>query len=364
MGRAAKFLSRKAFFDGRLSFFGKMYKITRGQKKTASAAKTTPKKEKSKMQEIPIFFSVDDNYAPYLAAALNSAIKNSSADRHYKAIVLYNDLSLENRDCLGAMATDNFEVEFVQMERSLEEITDKLSNRLRFDCFTLTIYYRLFIPAMFPQYDKGIYIDSDIILNADLAELFDTDIGDKYIGGCTDLSIQEHPVLVRYLEEAIGVGRREYINSGVLLLNLKKLREVKLDEHFMRLLCKYQFDSVAPDQDYINALCNGNIHYLEKEWNVMPNQNQPLLKNPKLIHYNLYSKPWCYDGVQYGDMFWESVKQTEYYASAKRFKDNYCEKKKATDSEGFDILVRRTEKIVGTDITFKKLHESGEKIRL
>ena len=47
-------------------------------------------------REIPIFFTIDDSYAPFLAVALNSAIKNSDLQRGYKAIVLYQDLGADN----------------------------------------------------------------------------------------------------------------------------------------------------------------------------------------------------------------------------------------------------------------------------
>ena len=45
-----------------------------------------------KEEVIPVFFAIDNEYAPFLSVALNSAIKNSSANRKYKAIVLYQDL--------------------------------------------------------------------------------------------------------------------------------------------------------------------------------------------------------------------------------------------------------------------------------
>ena len=243
------------------------------------------------MNTIPIFFTIDDGYAPFLSVALNSAIKNSSKDRKYKAIILYQELSEENRKKLVSLKTDNFSIEFVPMESGLESITDRMSNRLRCDYFTLTIYFRLFIPKMFPEYDKGIYIDSDVVLTSDIAELFETDIGDNYIAACTDLSVADVPPLVKYMEQAVGVKAKEYINSGVLLMNLKKLREVKIDEHFLELLNTYHFDCIAPDQDYLNAICNGNIYYLDEIWDTMPNENKPPLENAKLIHYNLFSKP-------------------------------------------------------------------------
>ena len=45
-------------------------------------------------------------------------------------------------------------------------ITDRIENRLRSDYFTMTIYFRIFIPDMYPEYDKAIYIDSDIVVMA------------------------------------------------------------------------------------------------------------------------------------------------------------------------------------------------------
>lgn len=315
-------------------------------------------------KEIPIFFSIDNSYAPYLAVALNSAIKNSSKDRNYKAIVLYQDLSDDNRSKLSALKTDNFDIEFIAMTSGLESITDRMSNRLRCDYFTLTIYFRLFIPAMFPQYDKAIYIDSDTVLPCDIAELFDTDIGDNYIGACNDLSIMDAPPLCEYIEKAIGVPREKYINSGVLLMNLKLLREKMLDKHFLSLLNEYHFDCIAPDQDYINALCAGKIYYLSPLWDTMPNDAHPPVDNAKLIHYNLFSKPWCYDGIQYGEYFWQYAADCGYIDELKAFKESYTDEQKQNDSKCFELLATRGLEIANSDITFKKLFESGVKIRL
>ncbi|MBE6764515.1 MAG: glycosyltransferase family 8 protein [Ruminococcaceae bacterium] len=315
-------------------------------------------------KEIPVFFSIDDSYAPFLAVALNSAIKNSSDENNYRAIVLYQELSEENIENLSSLATENFTIEFVPMNSGLEKITDRMSNRLRCDYFTLTIYFRLFIPAMFPQYDKGIYIDSDVVLKGDLAELFNIDIGDNYIGACADLSVVDVEPLARYMEEAVGVDRHHYINSGVLLMNLKKLREAQLDRHFLELLDTYHFDCIAPDQDYLNAICLGKIHYLSECWDAMPNEKNPPLSDAKLIHYNLFSKPWCYDGIQYGEYFWEYASDSGYMDEIKAYKENYSQEQKDSDEKCLGLLVERGAQIAASDITFRKMHESGVKIRL
>jgi len=295
---------------------------------------------------------------------LNSIAKNASSVRTYRAIVLHKGLSDENISGLTRLGCNNLKIEFVPMKRSLDEIADKMSNRLRCDYFTLTIYYRLFIPSMFPQYDKAIYIDSDVVVKGDMSKLFDTDMGDNLIGACTDKSVAEVPELTRYMQDAVGVPSEQYINSGVLLMNLRLLRERKLDEHFISLLTKYGFDSVAPDQDYLNAICNGKILYLDECWNVMPNSNKPLNADAMLIHYNLFSKPWCYDGIQYADEFWKYAEDCGYTDEIRAYKQSYSDEKKKADSECLERLVSRATEIIKNEVTFKKAFESGEKIRL
>lgn len=314
---------------------------------------------------IPIFFTIDDGYAPLLGVALKSMIENASPDYKYKVHIIHEDVSDENQKKICALASDNFDIEFDSMKDSLKDITDRAENHLRCDYFTLTIYFRLFIPEMFPQYDKGIYIDSDIIVPGDISKLYQIDLKDKYIGACPDHSVSDVPPLAKYMEQAIGIDRYHYINSGVLLMNLKKLREKKLSSRFLSLLNTYHFDTIAPDQDYLNAMCYGNIEYLDECWDVMPNKaGKAELENPMLIHYNLFDKPWCYDGIQYENYFWDYAKKTVFYDDVKKMKEGFTDKQKQSDEEAFKRMFSKADSIPDTDVTFLKMYESGVEIRL
>lgn len=319
-----------------------------------------------KQELIPIFFTIDDGYAPYLHVALISLIKNASKDRRYKIIVVYQELNEENRNNLAKLVEDypNFEMEFKFMKQSLDMITDRIENRLRSDYFTMTIYFRIFIPDMYPEYDKAIYIDSDIIVPGDISELYDTDMHDNLIGVVTDGSVNDVPELQRYMTESLGLKLGDYFNSGMLLMNMKELRNVHLAEHFLYLLNKYHFDCVAPDQDYLNSMCYGKIEYLDSCWDAMPNRNKPEIENPKIIHYNLFDKPWCYDDIQYQDYFWEYAKQSVYYDKIKAYKAAYTDKQKEDDHAHLLDLFRRAGTNADTEVTFRKVLKSGEKVRL
>ena len=313
---------------------------------------------------IPIFFTIDDSYAPFNAVAIKSLLENASKDYNYKIIIIYQDLNSKNMEQIKSLETDNSEIEFYPMKDGLELITERDENKLRCDYFTLTIYFRIFIADMFPEYDKGIYIDSDIVVPGDISELYNIDLGNNLIGASTDHSIQDVPELINWMENGIGIKKQEYINSGVLLLNLKLLRENNFGQKFLKLLNEFHFDTVAPDQDYINAMCNGKILYINEAWDVMPNKEKPAFQNPKLIHYNLFDKPWCYDNIQYEDYFWKYAKKTSFYEPIMEFKKNYSNEQKVSDSKCFDVLINKANNVPQTENTFKKKFESGEYTRV
>ena len=315
-------------------------------------------------QIIPIFFTVDDGYVPFLSVALVSLLKNASKEYFYKIHVVHDNMSLENRNRIKSLETDNCEIIFSSMDQDLRCITDNLQNRLRPDIFTLTIYFRLFIPEMFKEYDKAIYIDSDIVVPGDISQLYNIDLEDNFIGGCRDKSIIGIKPFENYFTNGVGIDFHDYINSGVLLLNMKKLREHKLSEKFLYLLNKYHFENVDPDQAYLNALCKGKIKYIDNSWDAMPNKNDKEIEHPNLVHYNLFFKPWHYDGISYEKYFWEYAKISGYEKEILEIKNNFSLEDEKNDEEHLNMMLERAEKIANSKGNFKEIFDSGKESRL
>lgn len=313
---------------------------------------------------IPIFYAIDDGYAKFVSVSIKSLILNRNTNFNYEINVIYENLSAENAKKLKDMETDGVKIILTEMNRNLSMITDKLGNRLREYTFTLTIFFRLFIPCMFPKYDKCIYLDADTVISGDISELFMIDLKDNYMGCIIDKSTNDNETLASYFEECVGIPRDKYINSGVLLMDAQKLRELKLDEKFLSLYTKYQFDLIAPDQDYINALCFGHMLYLDDKFDAMPNPNRSEVKNPIIIHYNLFLKPWQYEEVQYKDYFWKYAKLTPYYEEILEIKNNYTDEDKKKDTEWMNLMVTRAGSLVGTKNCLKNVFESGKETRL
>ena len=314
---------------------------------------------------IPIFFTISDNFSPFLAVVIKSMLENADSKYFYNIHIVHeNDLTSENKDKLLSLKTDNSNIIFNEMNSILDVIKDNDDTKLREDYFSLAIFFRIFIPTMFKEYDKAIYIDADVCIPGDISKLYNIELDGNIIGGCIDKSIVGIKPIEEYFTNVVGVDYREYINSGVLLLDMKKLRELEFDKHFLYLFDKYHFNNVDPDQAYINAMCKGKIKYLDNIWDTMPNKNESIINNPMIIHYNLFLKPWHYDNVGYEEYFWEYAKKTPYYDEIKEIKDNYNESDKKKDDECLDAMLTKCNELLNDEVTFKKVFESGMEQRL
>lgn len=313
---------------------------------------------------IPIFFAIDNDYAKFFSVALSSLVDNVSDDNFYNIHILYEGLSEDNKQALMAFEKENVKLIFSEMNKNLAVIKDKAGTRLKCERFTLTIFFRLFIPVMFPQYDKAVYLDSDITILDDIAKFYNIDLGNNYLGGVVDKSVWGFKPIMDYYINASGIDPHEYINSGVLLMNLKELRKAKLDERFLYLHEKYEFDSCCPDQDYLNVLCKGKITFIDDVWNTMPAKDQKEGEMPSLIHYNLYEKPWHYKDVNYGSFFWDYAKKTSFYPELKNVLDNFTLEDKKKDEESLNSLLLLANTISNSKGTFKEIFESGKEQRL
>ena len=252
------------------------------------------------MNTVHLFFSCDNNYVPFLAVTLESLKDNRDPSREYAIRILHTSLRADYMDRLTqALDSDGFHLHFFDITAQVEAISRQLHTR---DYYSKSTYYRLFIPELFPQLDKALYLDSDLVIRGDITELYDTDLGSNLVGAIPDGIINTVEELGLYALRRLDLPRTEnYFNAGILLMNLKAMRQARFQETFLQLLGAVKFQ-VAQDQDYLNVICRDRVTYLGYEWNAMPTGIHT--QNPKLIHYNLDSKPWHRDGVKYQEYFW------------------------------------------------------------
>ncbi|MBQ2221946.1 MAG: glycosyltransferase family 8 protein [Bacteroidales bacterium] len=317
---------------------------------------------------VPIFFSVNDAYSPFLATAIHSIRENASPDFRYHIHILTDDISEENRRKLSALGTDSFCIEFHPLSRLLRSLpaVEKLSQHCFGAFSSLTIYFRLFIPELFPQYDKGIYLDADLVVPGDISWLYREPLGRRLVGAVADYSIQKIAPFMQYIDEYVGVDHKNYVNSGVLLLNMKRLREVDLSGRFLSWVEKYGLETVAPDQDYLNALCWDGIQYLDPDWNAMPSECLSVMDNPQIIHFNLASKPWLNEQVPYDQVFWKYAAGTGYEAEIKARRRAFLQDSAAVKQYKGEVrrLIRMAARLTRSERSFRSLIESRQELRL
>lgn len=278
---------------------------------------------------VPIVLASDNEYALYAAATINSIITNASDKNNYDLLLMTPDMSETNKDLIKSLCNSHNNVSLRIIDVSAKLKTLDLSVE---DHISVVTYARLFAPILFVNYPKFLYLDVDLIVKSDVAELYNIDIQDNILGACIDIGYvslihENDKETVKAMETAQIKDPYKYFNAGVLIVNNTKLSEEYPNTYLIDYATTHQYRYM--DQDILNELCANKIFYLGYEWNVMhylSGHRKDLIdraapmsfkqgylaarKHPKIIHYAGNKKPWNNFYEDYADEFWNSIKNS------------------------------------------------------
>jgi len=198
-----------------------------------------------------------------------SAIKNLAAGKKISLYLLYRDVPEADLKMLKQFFRTKFNVEFVY-----RAVPAHLANIFNNDCcpekhISNAMFDRLFIHKLIPEIDCAIYLDADTVVTGDLNELYEIDLQGKCLGAMIEVPFEYDIKTVGY--NAIRLLKLDidtfYFNSGVLLLDLKKLRKINFIQKCQEYFNKYQENIIWPDQDILNGVLGKHTHFILPKFN-------------------------------------------------------------------------------------------------
>lgn len=284
-----------------------------------------------------ICFASDDKYVKYLDVALISVKENRNPSDNYDICILDQGISAAHRQQLLRLFEESFSIRFINIAGIFAEYDESIFSV--YGHFTLSTYSRFFIPDIFREYKKVLYLDCGIIVSEDLAKLYNIDLDGFYLAAVRDVEMLRvfendergngHTPL--YLKNTLKLtDPTTYLQAGVLLLDIIKLRQFNFMDKCISELRRIG-KPIFNDQCTINAVFNGAYKRLEHRWNVMWHItffNKDLDKQldmesytdymtarkvPAVIHYSSAIKPWTHPEVEMADTWWHYARRSSFY---------------------------------------------------
>lgn len=258
-------------------------------------------------RKISVAYGLNNSYFLQTYISIISILENSFSTTFYKFYLLINNKDFKEEN-----------------KAILQNLVDKYQNCKFFYCdinttifFNISInskkkypketFYRLLIANYIPD-DRVIYLDGDTLIFSDLNEMYNLKMGDNYILGFADRGF-------KYID-SLGYKDYKYITAGVLLIDLKNIRNQNITDKFIDYMNINKNRLIQNDQTVINVVLKENIGFLPPKfgiWNFR-NKKEVLIysnnlkdkydkdiynknaflnafKNPTIVHY-VYRKPW------------------------------------------------------------------------
>lgn len=263
---------------------------------------------------LDIIFITDNNFSMPTGVAIQSLFYNRDKNSVYNIHVICNSVEEYNRKKLLKLQASNFNIDLVDVSET------ELHQKFVKENFPVSISatFKFFLPELFPNLTKALYIDGDLIIQSNLLKLYFTDISGVYAGVVKDY----HALTFKGdVWKRLGVRFEAYFNSGVMLLNLEKMR----NDHITEKLVEYRLNGINyyMDQDALNVVFGNSVKYLNFNYNMtmtnwrnktiedlaeyyalpMVDDKYDYLRNADIVHFASSDKPWVYYNTHYADVW-------------------------------------------------------------
>ncbi|MBW4418228.1 MAG: glycosyltransferase family 8 protein [Myxacorys californica WJT36-NPBG1] len=274
-------------------------------------------------QTISIVCAADDNYAMPLAALAYSVLANLNLAKRLELFVLDGGIrDSSKRKILKSIDQSRCQVHWLTPSEDL--LKDMVISRH----ITIAAYYRLLIADLLPDHlDKVIYLDSDLVVDADIDLLWNTDFHGHCVLAVQDFALPDAAVgLLNY--KSLGISSTsKYFNSGVLLIDLEKWRTESIGARTLEYLTKHKEFVRYHDQDGLNVTLAGQWGELDPRWNSQGYLHQfsswedspfsetvfnNLTNQPYIVHFTAGYKPWNCRHHSEQDWFYKYLDKTEW----------------------------------------------------
>ena len=273
--------------------------------------------------QIHIVFASDDRYAQHAAVAMASVLEHAEHPEKVDFFLLSDGVSEKNAEKFRTTAKSRKSKAFV-----IPVTGDTFSGLYISAQLSRAAYMRLAVAELLPQdVDRIIYLDCDLLVRKDIAELWNIPMNGNPIAAVPDCGIMTSAKSRKQKRECIGLPMDEpYFNSGVLVIDLAEWREKEYAEQLLELAQNNSYPH--HDQDALNFFFYQRWTALPLEWNVIPPVWFMFLKilfsdwrksaatarqNPAILHYAGGYKPWEYElHLGFNDEYYALLKKTAF----------------------------------------------------
>lgn len=300
-------------------------------------------------EKIPVVWGLDEKYVLQAFVVMRSILMHSKEQYHFFMLTA-DDIEDEVNTFTSILRKeyDNFELSVRKVDANYFSEAQIYNKHL-----SKAAYFRLLISALVPEYNKCIYLDCDLIVNNDLKELYGIDLENNYLAGVRDCHIMEDTPREAQHQNILGLPSRDkYVNSGVLVMNLEKMRNDRLIPRFLEQLKR---ENWYEDQDVLNLCCYPAIKILPLKYNLfhfylgksikflyhLPYEKQMFSFNhekPDILHMGADYKPWNTQSVKGSKEWWEIAEVFSMCASYQYYSQR-CQESE-THNELYDMIER------------------------